>query len=306
MKKLPRPTLIGNYDQPVLVCGITWMENYSGHFEDDSPYNGGEWVDVNGTAHEVCNFLVCPNGMVYGHVETDTEKQKRKISLEKLAPSNKNIGNKLEGVTVLWAATPEGGGRRIVGGYRNATVFRERQYFNKHLPGKKEYPAKQHKSDNIHSFRIMVNAKDAFLLPIDERANFTLGGPSGKKAGWLGESSLWYPHLHLDTDGVKDLILRAVNAMRKYPVVPSMKIPQNSSDINLHVEDEVDAASVSDINSDDTSNWLYGKASFIERKAVEDKAIERVKSFYCQKFPRSKVQSVESQNKGWDLEFSLK
>ena len=56
---------------PLLVCNIGWMSRYEGLYKKpDKIVGGGRDVDETGHGHEVCNFLHCNDGYVYGHVET--------------------------------------------------------------------------------------------------------------------------------------------------------------------------------------------------------------------------------------------
>jgi hypothetical protein len=72
-----------------------------------------------------------------------------------------------------------------VGWYRNARVFRERQYSDR-------FPTKQHRTDSIKSYRIRARASDAEVLRPDSRS---LRLKRGK--GWMGHAQWWFPHLHV-------------------------------------------------------------------------------------------------------------
>jgi hypothetical protein len=73
---------------------------------------------------------------------------------------------------VIWTATdPEEGGRKLVGWYRNATVFRERQHFARP-------PSRQHARDKLTSYR----------LELEER---TLS--MGRGQGWMAHTPWWAP-----------------------------------------------------------------------------------------------------------------
>lgn len=155
------------------------MSRYRGLVrQPDNIVGGGRWVRENKTGHEVCNFLPCPDGNVYGHVETIRGKTDRQIRIENWGGGD----DFLNGVDLIWTAThPSEGGRRIVGWYRDATIFRERQHFDRP-------PSKQHSLDSIDSYRIRAFAKDAHLLGLDDR---TLAMPHGP--GWMGQTAWWSP-----------------------------------------------------------------------------------------------------------------
>jgi hypothetical protein len=163
----------------MLFCNIGWMSHYEGnHRKPDRIVGGGKWVTENETGHEVCNFLACRDGYVYGHVETSQGKKERKIRIEALGGS----GDCVNGVDVVWCAThPDEGGRRIVGWYRQATVFRERQEFA-------EYPSRQHARDEIGSYRVCALAKNVRRLDLEDRTLVM-----GRGRGWMGHTPWWAP-----------------------------------------------------------------------------------------------------------------
>lgn len=182
---------------PYLFCNIGWMENYEGYIgTKDKLIGGGKFVVANNKGHEVCNFLSCRNTS-YGHVESSLGKGKdTQIIIEKLGAIKGS--EYVEGVDVVWTAThPTEGRRRVVGWYKNATVYRNRQFFD-------VVPTKQHKLDGIDNFRITT--KTAVLLPQHDR---DLEIPKGK--GWMGEKAWWYadsgkPEVESFLSIVKDLI----------------------------------------------------------------------------------------------------
>ena len=165
--------------EKILFCNIAWMSHYEGNDgKPDKPYGGGKWVTENGTCGEACNFLACSDGYVYGHVETSQGNRDRKIRIEAIDGS----GDYVEGVDVVWTATdPDLRGRRVVGWYRNATVFRERQYFT-------SFPSRQHRRDEIKDYRIRALVKDMRCLDLDNRTLVM-----GRGIGWMGHTQWWAP-----------------------------------------------------------------------------------------------------------------
>jgi hypothetical protein len=162
----------------LLVCHIGWMSWYEG-------LNGkpdkivGEYVQTHGRGAEVCNFLRCKDNNVYGHVETNKRKKDRPINIELLGATE---GAKFaDGVDVVWTATnPDEGGRRVVGWYRNAQVFRKRQAFLK-------TPSSQHKRDRLKTFHVRTGG-DVTLLPLERRTLLL-----GRGKGWIGQANWWFP-----------------------------------------------------------------------------------------------------------------
>lgn len=155
------------------------MSRYEGLVgKPDKIVGGGKFVTENEAGLEVCNFLRCRDGYVYGHVETIQGEKDRRIKIEALG----GTGEYVDDVDVVWTATnPDEGGRRVIGWYRAARVFRNRQKFSSH-------PSRQHVKDEIDNFRILTLAKNAFRLDIDDRALGMERGP-----GWMGQTPWWVP-----------------------------------------------------------------------------------------------------------------
>ena len=163
----------------LFFCNIGWMNRYEGlEGKPDKIVGGGKYVDKNKTGHEVCNFLLADDGYVYGYVETIKKHKDRAIRLETFGGDR----NEASGIDVVWTATnPDEGGRRVVGWYRNATVFRERKTFPRP-------PSRQHARDHVTTYRIKALAKDVTRLSLDER-NLAMG----KGPGWMGHTPWWTP-----------------------------------------------------------------------------------------------------------------
>lgn len=162
----------------MLFCNIGWMSRYEGLVEPDTIVGGGKWVDRHKTGLEVCNFLACPDGNVYGHVETVRGSKERQIRIEAIGGS----GDYVDGVDVVWTATDrDKGGRRVIGFYRQARVYRRRQKFAKP-------PTQQHARDRIVTFRIVALAKNAIRLDLEDRTLVM-----GRGRGWMGQTPWWVP-----------------------------------------------------------------------------------------------------------------
>ena len=165
----------------MLFCNIGWMENYRGQTADDQIRGGGEYVKRVGMGHEVCNFAPNPDdGYLYGYVQPVA----KTIDLKRLDKNNNGIS--VSGVTVVWVATHHSDnkslGTKIVGWYRNATVFATFQTFD-------NVPELQ-KENGISSYIIKAPAEQAVLLPIDARVMVVPRAQDIK--GFLGQSNVWY------------------------------------------------------------------------------------------------------------------
>src|SRR5208282_5710824 len=70
---------------PLLVCNIGWMSRYEGlEGKPDEIVGGGQYVNEHGRGHEVCNFLRCTDGYVYGHVETIKKDTTVRLEIEQI------------------------------------------------------------------------------------------------------------------------------------------------------------------------------------------------------------------------------
>lgn len=165
----------------MLFCNIGWMENYRGQTADDKIRGGGKNVKIAGMGHEVCNFVPNPDdGYLYGYVQPVA----KTIDLKRLDKNNNGIS--VSGVTVVWVATHHSNnkslGTKIVGWYRNATIFATFQTFD-------NVPELQ-KENGISSYIIKAPAEQAVLLPIDARVMVVPRARDIK--GFLGQSNVWY------------------------------------------------------------------------------------------------------------------
>lgn len=149
------------------------MDHYRGVTGNDTPKGGGAWVKEHGFGHEAFNFKPS-HDEYFGFVQSAGGG----INLGRLGAAPDD--DQLDDVTVVWVAThPLEGGVRVVGWYRNATVFREYQ---------PPVRAKERKLPNRKAPWFVARAKDVVLLDRDERV-FEV--PRGK--GGMGQSNVWYP-----------------------------------------------------------------------------------------------------------------
>lgn len=167
----------------ILVCNVGWMARYQGlRGQPDAIVGGGKWVVQNKHGHESCNFLSTPSGEVFGHFETIKGETDRAVSIKKLGASDD--AKYIEHIDVVWVATsPNGEGRRVIGYYRDATVYRQRQRHG-------HFPTRQHKQDQTRSYMVSAKAANVRCLALEERT-IELGRPPG----WIGQANWWFPEL---------------------------------------------------------------------------------------------------------------
>jgi len=187
----------------ILFCNIGWMSRYEGlegKRDTDKIVGGGKWIDDHGSGGEICNFVKCRDGFVYGHVETMKGHRDRAIRIEQLGASAD--AGYVDGITVVWTATdPDVRGRRVVGWYRDARVYRSRQRFRRH-------PSSQHEADSIESFCVRARVNNAVLLPMEMRGSAL---KSGK--GWMGHVPWWFPQRYAEADSEIAEFLRRLNVL---------------------------------------------------------------------------------------------
>lgn len=185
-----------------LFCNISWMTYYKGQYNKqgnviDQPAGGGKYVEKNDEAHESCNFLADENDSVYGYVSTwrgnhDTGKHSA-IKIENFGASKND--SYIDNVDIIWIAKHPNGGKRVVGWYKGARVYRQRQLHNP------RFVSKQHERDNIDSYRIVCSKKNVHLIKEQERELKLDRGP-----GWPGRSSVFYPANHQSNLELNSLI----------------------------------------------------------------------------------------------------
>ncbi|MCF6466037.1 hypothetical protein [Clostridium sp. Cult2] len=159
----------------VLFCNIAWMKYYLGTTEEDKPINAGSYIKENEDGGEIYNFQDY-NGYCYGYVMLYGN-----MALEKHFEGVASNQSSVEDVLVIWVATNENSETRIVGWYKNATVFREEQYGRAFT---------NHHHDLY--YRIKASAKDCYLLP-EEQRTFPIERASAVGTGMgMGRSNIWY------------------------------------------------------------------------------------------------------------------
>src|SRR5579863_279545 len=107
-----------------LLARIGWMKYYRGpQAGDEKPIAGGKYT-AESLGHEAFNFKPI-GGTLYGYFQPQMAAST--IRLERIIPSLSNRSS-ADGILVVFVATsPSEGGQRVIGWYRNASVFQEPQ-----------------------------------------------------------------------------------------------------------------------------------------------------------------------------------
>lgn len=164
----------------VLFCNIAYMKYYDGDIINDQPVNGGEYVAKNGDALEKYNFHPENDGYYYGFVETkytdgyENAKSPKQIHIEKIDSSYKGE-DLIDNVTVVFCAKSNREGKTVVvGWYKNATVYKERQ------------------NDINRQYNIKAKVEDCFLVPEYNRQFVVPRATKSENGIGFGQANIWF------------------------------------------------------------------------------------------------------------------
>lgn len=203
--------------KPIIFARIADMEYYRGITEKDKPHNGGAYVKETGGAHECYNFdyVIDEDGdfclgfvMLMGNASGD-----RQIRLENIIGcSTCKKDEMLEGVTVVWCATPENSkNTRVVGFYKNATVYRYPQFA-------------EFKNDDgsvyVQQFNFFAKKEDCVLIPRHDRYTkiewyIPLSGKHGYNYGF-GRSHIWFANSKEKNPDEQAFVERMIKSIENY------------------------------------------------------------------------------------------
>lgn len=156
-------------DRKVLFARIGWMTFYAGA-RDERPIGGGSY-NQDRIGSELFNFRPV-KGLLYGFARGGS---RNAFNLTRIAP---HVGNaeQLEHVLVIFVAKHPKGGQRVVGWYKDATVYR----VGRNHPIQPSYKQRV-------AYGIKAPSKDACLLPTHWRTELVPG-----KKGGMGQSNVCY------------------------------------------------------------------------------------------------------------------
>lgn len=170
--------------QKIVFLNIGWMKFYQGLPGDDTDriQFGGSFVDKHGFGFEIFNFHPFA-GKVYGYVQPPHREGKEgRIAIKQLGAS---LGDNTvsDVLAVFVAKSPKSKVRRVVGWYKNATVFRDRQP----PPNNSGH---NHGGNDV-GYYLMTEIENQCLLSESEREATDIVVPAGKTGG-MGRSNVWY------------------------------------------------------------------------------------------------------------------
>ncbi|MGB5107794.1 MAG: HNH endonuclease [Candidatus Zixiibacteriota bacterium] len=170
--------------EKVLFCNIGWMKFYQGIPPDKSDRieGGGRYVDEHGYGFEILNFRPFA-GKLYGYVQpvAKNDFEDGSIRIERLGASADD--EMVDGVTIIFVSkSPHSKRRRIVGWYKNATVYRKRQ-----IPPKGS--ERTYRGEEL-GYYITTTDGNQTLLTESVRDQIGIEIPTGK--GGMGRSNVWF------------------------------------------------------------------------------------------------------------------
>lgn len=118
--------------KPIVFARVADMKYYRGITEDDQPRNGGSYVKDTGDAHEAWNFdpvLVDGEWKCFGYCQPVGSSVNPQMHIEKIVGCEAmRKANVINGVTVVFVArSTDVGSMRVIGFYKDATVYRTMQ-----------------------------------------------------------------------------------------------------------------------------------------------------------------------------------
>lgn len=192
----------------ILFCKTGYMKYYKGINENDKLYNGGEYVAETGDGGEIFNFDAVTfedEEQCFGFVETKHKDgwktqnaQNNQLHIEKIDSFAKN-DESINNVLVVWCAVKPNIGLRVIGWYKDATVYR---YYN----------SLEFENGFVQNYNILAKKKNCVLLPHNEVNRYIWQAPSAKKQGYgFGQSLVWYP----DENKIQPLVTQILNYSEK-------------------------------------------------------------------------------------------
>ena len=188
----------------ILFCNIAWMKEYRGNEDgNDTPLNGGSYVDETGDAHEKYNFFPIhfegeEDSYCLGFFETKSHNGKdvNQMHIENIAGCELcKKEESVEDVLVVYCAKhPAHNFTTVVGWYKHATVFRH-------------YQELEFGEADFQSYNAIAKTKDCVLLPTSARSKilqWKVPRKTGGCAYGFGRANVWYASE--DDKGLKEFL----------------------------------------------------------------------------------------------------
>ena len=198
----------------ILFCNIAWMKEYRGNEDgNDTPLNGGSYVDETGDAHEKYNFFPIhfegeEDSYCLGFFETKSHNGKdvNQMHIENIAGCELcKKEESVEDVLVVYCAKhPAHNFTTVVGWYKHATVFRH-------------YQEIEFGEGDFQSYNAIAKTKDCVLLPTSARSTifqWKVPRKTGGCAYGFGRANVWYASE--DDKRLKEFLERLSSQIESY------------------------------------------------------------------------------------------
>ena len=222
------------------------MKYYDGVSEDDRTKKGRSYVNENESGGECFNFQDY-NGKCYGFVRLNGE-----MNLETHFKGVRKSQDFINELLIVWVATNDTNETKIVGWYKNATIYRTEQH----------QPAFTDEQYDLY-YNIVADAKDCYLLLEEERTfQIQRAAQTGKGTG-MGRANVWYAE---SSFAQTVLIPEAIHYINNY----------NGKYANLIVTDEIVSEIINGSKLANDYQELYDEG---EKYFEEGKYISALKFF---------------------------
>lgn len=176
-------------NQRILFCNVAYMQNYDVDIFPETPINGGRYVEENNDAFEKYNFHFYEDGYCRGFVESGyvdgVGGRAREIHIENIDQAFAKKGS-ISDVTVVFCAKIETGKTVIVGWYKNATVYRGREFHEGRM------------------YNILAKQDDVKCIKEKER-NFVV--PRAKTSDFgFGQTNYWFANEPAAKDFIQNVL----------------------------------------------------------------------------------------------------
>lgn len=200
--------------KPIIFARVADMKYYQGITEKDAPLNGGSYVKETGMAHECYNFdSVIEDGEDYekciGFFQMMGGKGASQLHIEKMPGcESMNKEEQINGAIVVFVSKASGSkSMRVVGFYKNATVFR--------------YPHQMSFGNGyVQEYMFEARKEDCVVLPYTTRfsgSSWYVPSSTSKYSDFgFGRSNVWFAGGEGASNQEKEYVERMIHSIESY------------------------------------------------------------------------------------------
>ena len=201
-------------NKPIIFVRVADMKYYQGITENDIPYNGGAYVKETGIAHECHNFApIVEDGQEYekciGFFMMMGGKGVEQLHIEKI-PGCESMKHeeKVEDVIVVFVSKSRcSKNMRVVGFYKNATVYRHRHIMTIENDYEQEYLFEAKKEDCVVLPYTTRFSDSAWYVPSSTSKYSDFG---------FGRANVWFGGGKNASDKEKDYVKKMICSVTNY------------------------------------------------------------------------------------------